>query len=419
MQGDRVPPHNLEAEESVLGAALISKAVVPQLVGLLDPSDFFKPVHQHIWAAMIDMHAVGQPIDGVTVFEAARQHGVTFELLNELMNATPATSNAARYAEIIIQASRRRKLMWHYSNLVEMCYDHGADEVVAADDIREDALVFRGDNNVKGLMSLQEFLDHAEQNDVQGEWLIPHILRPRWRCILVAGEGVGKAMVLRSLGLHVAAGRDPWNYQQQIPPKRVLYVDAENTDSTILHQVRMSNRSPQVNFREECEDRFHIFRREQGFNLRNRTQRAEFEQMLVETRPDIVMAGPFYKLFRRAPREDLEQSTTELLEILDDFRIRYNFALMLEAHAAKASGGGYREMNPRGSAVLMGWPEFGITLEVVGNPMPGEQHIVIDVGRFRSDREPADWPDQIERGDTGQMAAWKARFYNGRNARNL
>ena len=416
---ERLPPFNLEAEESLLGAALINRTVVPDLVGFVDPSDFYKPIHQHLWAAMIEMYASGIPIDIVTVGEATRAHGSTSELMLTLMNAVPATSNAQRYADIVVQASRRRKLMFHYSNLIEMCYLHTADEVVSADNIRADALMFRGDTNVKGLMSLAEFMDHAEEHAVQGEWLIPHILRPRWRVVIVAGEGVGKAMVLRSLGLHIAAGRDPWNYTQFIEPRRVLYVDAENTDSTILHQVRVSNKAADVDFKSECEDRFHIFRREAGFDLRKRRQQAEFEQMLIDTRPDIVMMGPFYKMFRRAPREDLEQATTELLEVLDDFRTRYNFALMIEAHAAKASGGGYRELNPRGSAVLMGWPEFGITLEIVGNPLPHEEHQVLDVGRFRRDREPADWPDQLERGNIGQNAAWRAKWYGGRNARGL
>ena len=76
-------------------------------------------------------------------------------------------------------------------------------------------------------------------------------------------------------------------------------------------------------------------------------------------------------------------------------------------------------MNPFGSSVLLRWPEFGITLEPDGNPLPNEQFMTMNVGRFRRDREPADWPDQISRGAMGQRTAWNPRFANGRNRRGL
>lgn len=413
MSTERRVPSDIQAEQSLIGAVLIRPMLLGTLVGYVDPADFFKPVHGHIWQAMIDLFATGSPIDVITVSAQAKGL-VDTQLLLEAQNATPSVSTAPKYAEIVVETSRRRKLMHHYAGLVDACYEHSADEVIQLDDVRADALVFRDrGGEVDGLISLQDFMEETRRTREHGEWLIPHILRPRWRCIIVAGEGIGKGTLMRSLGLHIAAGRDPWNYDNFITPRRVLYIDVENSDTTILHQVDVSNSA--VDFGLETEDRYHLWRRESGLNLRDRRVQAELDAVLQKVKPDIVFAGPLYKLTRRKAGEDLEQSTLEMLEVIDDFRVRYNFAIMLEHHAPKGNGGGYREMNPFGSSVLLRWPEFGITLEPEGNPMPHETSMTLEVGRFRRDREPADWPVKLRRGGMGQRTAWNPWWPNGRN----
>lgn len=409
---ERIVPQDLAAEEALIGAALIRQQVVNDLVGFIDPSDFYKPSHQQFWEVMIGLHATGQAIDMVTV-GAHFTEPATKEELRQCWLATPAVTQAGRYAKIIVELSRRRRLMHHYLGLYGECYEKSADEVLAMDDPRSDRLIIRNnEEGIEGLMGLGEFMAEAALHEAQGEWLLPHIVRELWRIIIVAGEGVGKATLMRFLGLCAAAGRDPWNTSQAIVPRRVLYVDVENAKSTIAHQVKLAH--VHVDFVEECEDRYFIWGRESGLNLRDRRVQAEFESVLQDVRPEIVFAGPLYKLFRRKGMDDMEQATIELLEVLDDWRVRYNFAVVLEHHAPKGSGG-YREMNPFGSSALMRWPEFGITLEPIGNPLPHELAMTLEVGRFRRDREPADWPAEISRGQMGQQAAWKPRFPNGRN----
>lgn len=409
----KIAPQAPEAEQSLLGAALLRQQVVDELRGYVDPSDFYKPAHQHIWATMLEMHDVGEVIDPVTVADRVKDV-VETQTIHDCVAILPAISAYRQYAKVVVEASRRRKLIVHLATLTDRCYEESADEVLADVDPGGDFLIGRREGDkVKGLYRLDDFVAEAEQVVERGEWLAPHIFRPLWRCVIVAGEGVGKGTLMRSLGLHMAAGRDPWNPTSFIIPRRVLYVDAENPNTTILRQTRISNQD--VDLVKEAADYYSIWHREGGINLRERRARAEFERVLQETRPEMVFAGPFYKLFRRKASEDLEQSTIEFLEVLDDFRVRYGFALMLEAHAPKGSGSGYREMNPRGSAALLGWPEFGITLEPVGNPLPDEESMILDVGRFRRDREAADWPAQLMRGQMGQRTAWRARWPKGRN----
>lgn len=412
-----LPPCDIGAEQSLIGAALLRQQVVETMKGLVDPSDFYKPSHQHIWAAMLEMHEIGYPIDVVTVGDAVRKFDIGIEQLSEAMNATPSVSAAQRYADIIVETSRRRRLMAHLSELSQRCYEEDADVVLGDVDPSGDTLISRRDSEIKGLFTLGEFVTAASSVQESGDWLVPHILRPRWRVIVVAGEGVGKGTLMRFIGLHAAAGRDPFNTAKFIEPRRVTYIDTENPNTTILHQVKIANLD--VDFVGECEDRYSIWHREGGMNLRDRRTRADMESVLQKTRPEIVFAGPLYKLTHRKSGEDMEQATLELLEILDDFRVRFNFALMIEHHAPKGSGiSGHREMNPFGSSVLLRWPEFGITLEQEGHTLPNEDLMTLNVGRFRRDREQADWPDTITRGKMGQRAAWIGRWPLGRNRFN-
>jgi replicative DNA helicase len=239
-------------------------------------------------------------------------------------------------------------------------------------------------------------------------------MKPLWRILLVAPEGWGKAVLMRFLAIHAAAGRDPWEPSTFIDPRRVLYIDVENAESSIVHQLRIANTLHGVNIIGEAADTMHIWHREGGIDLRQRRTQAELEAVLQKTRPEIVFAGPLYKLYRRRPNEDMEQAALEFVEVLDDLRVRYGFALMLEHHAPKASGGGYREMNPFGSSLFLRWPEFGITMEPQGNVQPTDTRYVMQLGRFRRDREIADWPDELIRGAPQSFTPWRARWNAGR-----
>lgn len=124
----QVPPHNLEAEASMLGAALLS----PQVLDVasddgLAAEDFYRPAHQHIYDAMVRLAAVGEPIDVITVAHRLREDGLLDQvgglgLLHTLQNATPAISNAVRYARIIRQAALLRRLIHVASDISELAY---------------------------------------------------------------------------------------------------------------------------------------------------------------------------------------------------------------------------------------------------------------------------------------------------------
>jgi len=64
---DRQPPHNLEAEEAVLGAILAAGRMLAEVAGLVEEADFYRPAHRAIWRAMLGLADRGEPTDPITV----------------------------------------------------------------------------------------------------------------------------------------------------------------------------------------------------------------------------------------------------------------------------------------------------------------------------------------------------------------
>lgn len=124
-----MPPHNLDAEASALGAALLSPGAAASVVSITDPGDFYKPANQHIASAMARLMAEEDPhLDVVTVADLLRRDGLLEECggaqyLLELQNATPAISNAHRYARIVKDTAILRRLIGTAAEISELGYD--------------------------------------------------------------------------------------------------------------------------------------------------------------------------------------------------------------------------------------------------------------------------------------------------------
>ena len=110
------PPHNIEAEESVLGAVMLSADAANVALETLRAEDFYKPAHQSIWEAITALFDGNQPIDPVTVADWLRRNeslervgGVS--TITRLMESVPSTSNVDYYADIVDETSIRRRLL--------------------------------------------------------------------------------------------------------------------------------------------------------------------------------------------------------------------------------------------------------------------------------------------------------------------
>jgi len=113
---DGQPPHNLEAEEAVLGAVLASGRLLAEVAALLEEADFYRPAHRAIWRAILRLADRGQPTDPVTVLGELDDAGELADVgggpfLHTLVEAVPTVANAGHYARLVAECARRRRVI--------------------------------------------------------------------------------------------------------------------------------------------------------------------------------------------------------------------------------------------------------------------------------------------------------------------
>jgi replicative DNA helicase len=177
--GTRIPPHNLQAEESLLGAMLLSGDAIASATEVrLAPDDFYKPAHGHVFAAIGAIYARGDAADPVTVAEELHRAG-HLEIIGgpatliSLQAGTPAIGNAARYARIVEEHALLRRLIRAGGDVCELGYSLPTDVTGAVD--HAEALLFdvaqhRVTQSISPITDvLTRQLDHLELLAERGE----------------------------------------------------------------------------------------------------------------------------------------------------------------------------------------------------------------------------------------------------------
>jgi len=175
----RVPPHNLQAEESVLGALMLSREAIG-LVGEagLGPRDFYNPAHQHIFDAIRSLYSGSSPVDVVTVADELRRHNLLdqvggIERLNELQNMTPSVSGAEHYAKIVMDTALLRRLIHTAGEITDIAFGE-PDDVTKAVDLAESKMFEVAEDRVTdSTRPIQDLLnltmDQLEENFERGD----------------------------------------------------------------------------------------------------------------------------------------------------------------------------------------------------------------------------------------------------------
>ena len=125
---ERIPPHSTEAEKSVLGAALLSKDALFDVMEVVKPADFYDENHKEIFQAMIDLNRKNAPVDALTVAEELKKRN-SLEMVGgrayiaSLSSMTPTTSNAMEYGRIVAEKASVRRLIETADDIVTKGYD--------------------------------------------------------------------------------------------------------------------------------------------------------------------------------------------------------------------------------------------------------------------------------------------------------
>lgn len=128
----RVPPHNLEAETSVLGSLMLDKDAIIKIADLLKVGDFYKDDHNLIYETMLSLYEDREPIDVLSLSNKLEEKGQLERIggssyLAALVNSVPSATNVAHYAKVVQKKVLLRRLITAASDIVEMGYDESED----------------------------------------------------------------------------------------------------------------------------------------------------------------------------------------------------------------------------------------------------------------------------------------------------
>jgi replicative DNA helicase len=217
---DRTPPQDMEAEQCVLGAMLMSKDAIADVVEVLRGVDFYRPAHEQIYNAVTDLYGRGEPADAVTVADELGKRGELLRLggapyLHTLLASVPIAANAGWYAEIVREKAVLRRLVDASLRIGQMSYAGEGDVDVIVD--RAQAEVYavterRAAEDFKPLSELmQPTLDEMEAIESRGAGLsgvptgfadlddLTNGLHPGQLVIVAARPGMGKSTLALDL----------------------------------------------------------------------------------------------------------------------------------------------------------------------------------------------------------------------------
>ncbi len=134
---ERMPPHDVAAEQCVLGGMLLSKDAISDVIEVIRPVDHYRPAHQLVHEAILDLYARGEPADPITVSNELSRRGELSRIggapyLHTLIASVPTAANAGYYARIVRERAILRRLVEAGTRIVQFGYagDGEADELV-------------------------------------------------------------------------------------------------------------------------------------------------------------------------------------------------------------------------------------------------------------------------------------------------
>lgn len=277
-------------------------------------------------------------------------------------------------------------------------YDH----LSAGKTIDEFVVVSEVEEVVDLAPDLDEFLD---VEDVY-RWLVPGLLEYGDRLMISGWEGRGKSQELQQWAVCVAAGLDPFDFHAIIP-RRVLYVDLENSPRHVRRKLRPLRDLAAHMKRSVAPGMMRLLMRPAGIDLTEYEDATWLYERVIAHKPELLIMGPLYRLHAKNPNDELAARKT--VQAIDDARTAIDCAVILEAHAGHGEWGNERGIRPVGSSLWLRWPEFGYGLVPNANGEPDE---FVDFRKWRGPRDEREWPDELRRGGSWP---WTGVWHNGRH----
>ncbi|MDT5250118.1 MAG: replicative helicase, partial [Mycobacterium sp.] len=215
----RQPPQDMAAEQSVLGGMLLSKDAIADVLERLRPGDFYRPAHQSVYDAILDLYGRGEPADAVTVSAELDRRGLLKRVggapyLHTLISTVPTAANAGYYAGIVAEKSLLRRLVEAGTRVVQYGYAgaEGADVAQVVDRAQSEIYNVTDGRTTEDFVPLEQLLqptmDEIDAIASQGGIArgvptgftdldeVTNGLHPGQMIVVAARPGMGKALAL-------------------------------------------------------------------------------------------------------------------------------------------------------------------------------------------------------------------------------
>ncbi len=221
----KVPPHDVEAEKSVLGAVMIDPSAISIVAEFLKSEHFYLAEHQAIYSCMLTLFEKQQPVDLVTLTDQLKQDGSLKKIggktyISDLINTVPTSAYVEHYARIIVGHYVKRKLIELSSRMTEKAFDEKGDVKKLLDQVEVEIFALSQSHLHQDFIELKEILaesfERLEEVMKKGTHLrgVPSGfadldsklagMQDSNLLILAARPGIGKTTLALNIALHVA-----------------------------------------------------------------------------------------------------------------------------------------------------------------------------------------------------------------------
>ncbi|PZR53133.1 replicative DNA helicase [Xylanimonas oleitrophica] len=253
---DRTPPQDVNAEMSVLGGMLLSKDAIADVVEVIRGNDFYRPAHETIYDAIIDLYGRGEPADAITVAAELQKRGELGRIggapyLHDLMAGVPTAANAGYYARIVRERAVLRRLVEAGTRIVQLGYaTEGGDVDDIVNNAQAEIYAVTERRTTEDYLPLSEIIggtmDEIEAAGHRGEGMtgvptgfadldrLTNGLHPGQMIVIAARPAIGKALALDT-ALPTPSG---WTTMGEVAAgDRLLGADGRPTTVTAVTEV--------------------------------------------------------------------------------------------------------------------------------------------------------------------------------------
>ncbi len=322
-----VPPQNIEAEDSVLGAMLVAEPTLTRVIDevKLNAADFYLDKHAAIFSCIHDLYAASKPVDELSVSESLTQRNQIEEAggkhyVSELAAKVPAAGNAKHYAEIVQQNSLLRRLLGAGQEIQGLVHDRNGHSPAALRALALDLLnAVPAESDGDGVRAIT--FASIERESVQ--WLWPGRVPLGMLTLLVGDPGLGKSLLTVDLSAKVSrAGGNVLLLSAEDHKGATIRPRLEATDAVLdrVHHVEVR--------RDGLED---------GIALPD--DGAELHRLATEHKAKLVIVDPLMAHLPESVNSWRDQSVRRALAPLHRLAQDLDCAVIVVAHLNKAKGG--------------------------------------------------------------------------------